>query len=77
MPGRRLPVYLPIAGPGGGAHSAIKREPRGQPKAPPMPVDHPAGLAPAVPLPHLRKIAFATGALLMALALYAAHAFFG
>ena len=42
-----------------------------------MPVEHPAGLAPAAPLPHLRKIAFATGALLMALALYAAHAFLG
>jgi len=42
-----------------------------------MPVDYPAGPAPAVPLPHLRKIAFVMGALLTALALYAAHAFLG
>ena len=42
-----------------------------------MPVDHPAALRPAVPLPHLRKLAFAIGALLTALALYAARRFFG
>ncbi len=37
-----------------------------------MPVDHPAPPAAAAPVAHLRKIAFATGAGIMAFLLYLA-----
>lgn len=42
-----------------------------------MPVDPTAAPRPAGPLPHLRKIAFAGGALFAVLMIYAARLIFG
>jgi len=71
------PARAAIAAAQGEAHSVAKRKWRGQLKAPHMPVDHPAALRPAVPLPHLRKLAFLVGAVFTGLALYAARLILG